>query len=187
MDDRERTTVLVSLLGELRKRKGWGGETHVQKAAFFLERMLGVPLGVDFVMYRYGPFSFELSSELSSMVSDRVIKLVPQPPYGPQLDLDEGSYQLREQFNETVAPYAKAIEFVAEELGDLGVVDLEPLSTALFVTPIGENGPIADPGTVEERVNKIRQLKPHITAAKARWAVRRIDDLIAKSRASQAL
>jgi hypothetical protein len=182
MEDNERAAVLVSLLQELRGYKGWGGETHIQKATFFLERLLGVPLGFDFIIYRYGPFSFDLSDELASMVSSRAIKLVPEPPYGPHLEPDEKADQLQAQFEDRLTAYKNAVSFVAAELGDLGVAELEPLSTALFVTPVAEDGPVADPNTVDERAAEIVRLKPHISSAKAKSSVRKIDKLIAKSK-----
>lgn len=182
MENNERNAVLVSLLQELRGYKGWGGETHMQKAAFFLERMMGVPLDFDFIIYRYGPFSFDLSEELASMVSDRSIRLVPEPPYGPHLEPDERARQLQAQFGEKVATYKTAVEFVASELGNLGVAELEPLSTALFVTPATEDGPVADPNTVEERAAEVVRLKPHINKYKAKSSVRKIDELILRAR-----
>src|ERR1035441_4963526 len=69
----QRMAVLTLLDREMLAKGSWCGETHIQKATYFLQELLGVDLGFEFVLYRHGPFSFELRDELSSMQADDIL------------------------------------------------------------------------------------------------------------------
>jgi hypothetical protein len=60
MNRLQRAVVLLSLLERLKERGSWCGETHLQKSAYFLQDMLSAPLGFDFILYKHGPFAFDL-------------------------------------------------------------------------------------------------------------------------------
>ena len=65
--DRVRNGVVITRLIEtLRERGSWCGETHVQKAAFFLQELMEVPTRFHFILYKHGPFSFDLRDELTA-------------------------------------------------------------------------------------------------------------------------
>jgi hypothetical protein len=64
-----------------------------------------------------------------------------------------------------------------EKLGNKGVVDLERLATALFVTRRAEPG-----ASVDERSTRLTALKPHISAESARTAVEEVDRIIEEAR-----
>ncbi len=85
MNRLQRAAILSTLAEELLEIGSWCGETHLQKATFFLQHMLKVPTEWDFVLYRYGPFSFELRDELTAMRADQLLELIPMQPYGPRL------------------------------------------------------------------------------------------------------
>src|ERR1039458_10326941 len=84
---RSQRAALITLLNrEMLKRGSWCGETHIQKAMFFLQDLLGVETDFEFVLYRHVPFSFELRDELSSMRADELLDLtVRREGYGPQM------------------------------------------------------------------------------------------------------
>ena len=59
MDRVRNGVVITKLIETLRERGSWCGETHVQKAAFFLQELMEVPMRFNFILYKHGPFSFE--------------------------------------------------------------------------------------------------------------------------------
>jgi len=65
MERFERESLLALLVEALNQRGSWSGSTHIQKSAFFLQDLGETPLDYDFVIYRYGPFSFELRDDLN--------------------------------------------------------------------------------------------------------------------------
>lgn len=158
MENNEKQAILLELLDQLRARHSWCGETHLQKAVYFLQQMAAVPIGYEFVLYKHGPFSFELKDEISAMVGDDTLKVVPQRfPYGPKLE--EGSFApvTKVQCDDAVKNYSEQIRQVSEKLGGKNVGDLERLATALYA--IKECSELADDNS---RAKQITQWKPHV-------------------------
>lgn len=172
MQTRQRQAVILALLEAMDKNGSWCGETHVQKETYFLEEMCEVPLGLEFILYKHGPFSFDLRDELTSMRADSLLKLIAQYPYGPRLIATETAQQLSANWPKTTARYKKSIDFVGSQLGSKGVAELEQLGTALYVTKeISKED-------VEERARRIQELKPHISDSEAHTAVEAIDKML---------
>jgi hypothetical protein len=79
VNDNDRSAILLDLAAQLREHGSWTGETHVQKAAYFLHELLGVPSGLRFVLYRHGPFSFDLRASLNKLEAWGGIQTEEQP------------------------------------------------------------------------------------------------------------
>lgn len=170
MDRLQRSALIIALIERLRDRGGWCGETHIQKAVYFLQEMMGVDLKYRFVIYRYGPYSFDLSDEITAMRADESLRLEARPPYGPRILTDQRGQRLKNEHASLVAANDQALGFVAERLGALGVAELERLATALFVTRETEV-----PSDIDARMSRLSALKPHITRDAAREAIATID------------
>ena len=171
-----RAALITQLIKAMRERGSWCGETHVQKAGLFLQDLLKVPLGLDFVLYKHGPYSFDLGAELTAMRADELVKLQPQRRYGPKIVPTERSDYVQDLYSKTVKKYRKEIEFVANTVGSKGVVELERLATALFITLR-----CIPPGTVDQRANELTRVKPHISKEDAQSAVYEVDEIIKKA------
>ncbi|MCA8937399.1 MAG: hypothetical protein KDB68_14465 [Planctomycetes bacterium] len=173
----QRAAVLASLLKHLEEKGSWCGETHMQKATYFLQGLLEVPLGYDFILYKHGPFSFDLSDELGRLEADYLIEEVSQPrPYGPSYRLaDDAWKKLTHWEGQTIARAEGSIGFVADHLGDKNVSELERLATALYATIDDRAGA---GNTVDARAKWIVGVKPHIALAQARDAVREVDSIM---------
>ncbi len=171
--------VLVGLARRLQDRGSWGGETHLQKAAYLLHELGGVPFDFDFILYKHGPFSFELRDELGTMRADRLLEREVQvPPYGPRFVVTDRGEELEERFGRTMERYRPALDWVADRLGDRGVMELERLATALWVTrELGETA------SVDERAGRLHQVKPHVSISDAADAIREIDEMLAEASA----
>lgn len=174
----QRAALLTELVEQMRAQNSWCGETHLQKATFFLQGLFDVDLGYEFIVYKHGPFSFDLRDELGELVSDRLIRYEPQlPPYGPRIAATEEGERVQNIYPRTLARHAAKIRFVAEKLDARGVVYLERLATALYVTlehpQAGQN----------ERVRSLRVLKPHIGEPAALQAVEEVDQIRAGAEA----
>ena len=148
--------LLTETAFKLRTMGSWCGETHMQKAVYFLQQLRNVPLGFTFVLYKHGPFSFELRDELTAMVADGFLELRAQWPYGPSLLSTPVGEELRLSFPKTLRKYGRDIDFVSEEFRDRNVNELEKLATALYVySEYAHDSP-------REQARILHQLKPHI-------------------------
>ena len=173
----QRDAVLLSLVDKLKAKGSWCGETHIQKATYFIQELFEIPLGFEFILYKHGPFSFDLSDELTAMRADMLLRLQPQlRPYGPSLVPMEGSKLIKEHFPSTLKKYNSHIKFVADQFGDKGVAELERMATALFVIKKFESEE-----DIESRATLITKLKPHVKIDEARDAVIKVDNIIKMS------
>lgn len=170
--------VIVTLVNEMAKHDGWCGETHIQKTSYFLKRLLGVPLTYDFIMYKHGPYSFNLHDDLAGMRAKRFLKTEPRYPYGPSYKQGRWGKALINKYPEAPAQYKRQIDFVATELGGKGVMELERLATAMFIT-LEEGYKLSN---ATKRARLICALKPHVPLGAARAAVQGVDDLREKAK-----
>jgi hypothetical protein len=168
----ERATLLVALTESLRANSSWAGETHLQKATYILERVLEVPVGFEFILYKHGPFSFELRNEIGSLRAEGFFEWeVKSERYGPSLKPGPMSGLLKQQFSSTVSVFNPQVDFVAAHLGNRNVASLERLATAIYVT-LDERAPI------NTRAKRINELKAHVSLPEAESAVVEADQLI---------
>lgn len=165
----EQSSLILSLAVALKQNGSWAGETHIQKGGYFLTNLLAVPTGVSFILYKHGPFSFELRELLTDMEALGFIKWNSVPPYGPSISEGQFAAQLRAKFAGLATQYERQVNFVAHHLGHRNVADLERLATALYVTEEGHQGPA--------RVMRIVQLKPHVEILLAEKAVEEFDQM----------
>jgi uncharacterized protein YwgA len=176
MERLQRSAVMLSLIEKLKANGSWCGETHIQKATYFLKELLGVPLNYEFTLYKHGPYSFDLTDEITAMRADSLLKLQPMYPYGPSYTLGESSALIKERFPKTTIKYQEQIEFVAQKLGPNNVASLERLATALYVTL---NEEMCE---MDDRADCITDIKPHIPIEDAREAVTTVDRIIEEAR-----
>lgn len=175
MDRIKKAALITRLIKQLRKRGSWCGETHVQKAIFFLQEAFHVPLGFKFILYKHGPFSFDLRDELSSLRADELIRFDPQWPYGPRISPTDRAKYVESLRKQTVQRYTRPIDFVAKKLGPKSVTELERIATAFFISKHVDSA-----FSVDERAKRLTELKPHISFDEAKSAVEEVEHLLAK-------
>jgi len=172
MDSYNRSALLVALADDLRKKGSWCGETHLQKATYFLQTLQKVPVGFEFILYKHGPFSFELRDALTSMRADGLFDLHAQWPYGPTLILTEKSKRLRRACSQTLQKYQKRLNFVSDRLATKNVSDLERLATALYIWIESSSK------SETQRAKRLHSLKPHVSQEESLEAVKVVDEII---------
>ena len=166
MNRPRRIAVLSALAEKLLLKGSWCGETHLQKATYFLQELIGVPTDFEFILYKHGPFSFDLRDELMAMRAEGFFKLhVREERYGPSMLPTERSKHLRDKYPKTLGQFEKQIDFVAERLGAKNAAKLEQLATGLYAT-------LKQPEELPETLAKwIAEMKPHVSFDEAMVAV----------------
>lgn len=180
MDRLKKAALLTALAENLRKRGSWCGETHLQKATFFLQELQKVPIGFDFILYKHGPFSFELRDELTAMRADGLFDLLQHWPYGPTLIPTPKSKYVRQQFSKTLEKYQKQLNFVGDQLGRQNVSDLEKLATALYIRIEGSSK------SESQRAKYLHSLKPHISLDDSLRAVKTVEGIVKRTKTASA-
>lgn len=168
--------IVGQVVQQLKAHGSWCGETHIQKTAFVAKDVLGVPLSASFVLYKHGPYSFDLNGILGSMRADRVLALVPQGSYGPSFTIEPAMEMVFHQFQNELGRLTQKIQHVANFFGPKNVADLERIATAIFIT-------IKSPrDSVEARTTELNRLKPHIAVPTALSAVVEADHFLLTAR-----
>lgn len=166
-----RRALLIALIRAMRRAESRTDETHIQKCVYFLNHLMGVSTGHPFVLYKHGPYSFELHDELTAMRIRLLLELVPRAPYGPSFVLGPFAERLHQRFSRTISANMVALEFVAKRLAPSDIGDLERLATALYVKT---RNPDAKP---DQLAKILVNLKPHIPPPLATAAVEEINSL----------
>lgn len=168
----QKAVILADLADRMRDHGSWCGETHIQKAVYFLQELLKVPLDYRYILYKHGPFSFDLRDEITEFRVYEIFRLEPRPiPYGPSLRPTTNAEELKSRFPYTLENYGKHLAFVANVLGGKGVADLERLATALYVSLEAKNG------ETSARAKRLHALKPHVGLGLALNAVKEVDEM----------
>ncbi|MGC8642972.1 MAG: hypothetical protein ACP5XB_24200 [Isosphaeraceae bacterium] len=174
MNRLQRAAILVELADRLLQHGSWCGETHLQKSVYILQELFRVPTDFEFIFYKFGPYSFDLSEDLTALRADYLVELrIRRPSYGPSLVPTQTSQEFRKRYPVTLGKYSEQLEFIARALGQKGVSELERVSTALFVS--------REPGSdqsVEGRARRVVALKPHVSLSQAIDAVRELDRIV---------
>jgi hypothetical protein len=172
MKTEKKAAILAELVEQMTDRGSWCGETHIQKAVFCLQELAKVPMGYNFVLYKHGPFSFDLRDDITEFRVYDLFQLEPRSvPYGPSLRLTNNVKELKERFPKTLKKFRPCVSFVAKLVDKRGVAELERLATALFVTKKHPKG------SLEYRTKTINELKPHVSLELAQKAVKEIDEI----------
>jgi len=169
MTESQREVVLLDFVRRLKEGGSWCGETHIQKTTYFLQEFMKVPLDLNYIFYKHGPFSFELNDRLTALRGNDLVELRSHPPYGPHLHASASAIKYLEHFPQTIGNYESAMDFVVQKLAAKNVADLERLSTALYVRM---EMPNADERTLSAEMNR---LKPHVSIQDASESLRQVE------------
>ena len=133
MSASDRTAIVLYTMQSLKGEGSWCGETHVQKALFLCQAVTSVPSDFKFILYKHGPYSFELSEHLQGLIADDLVYVVPtRPPYGPTLGISEEARSIAARLDPSSSVAAR-IAFMSKKLSQKGVAELEKLATAVYV------------------------------------------------------
>jgi hypothetical protein len=136
------------------------------KCIYFLQTLRDVPLGYHFRLYTYGPFDADVLSDLS--LAERLGAIhseLLQYAGGHRYEIRAGdkAEQVRERARPFLDRYQDDIGWVVRSFGDRSARDLETVSTLVFVDRSAvEHG---DRLTLDELVQKVHDVKPHLTVS----------------------
>jgi hypothetical protein len=166
-----RCALVVKLAKRLRECGSWCGETHLQKAMYIIQDLSKANFGYKFVIYKDGPYSFDLNNELSAMRASNILEFqFPKDGYGPSIAPTRFGDKLLGLHEENIAQYAPIIDFLADWFSAREVRYLEKIATAYYVTTKNPRVPPA------ERAKRLNSLKPHVDILAAEEAVRIVDE-----------
>jgi uncharacterized protein YwgA len=129
MEDELRREIVLSVISGMPSL----GKTKLQKSLYFLQESLDVPLGFDFVMYHYGPYSQDINNVLTEMSAHDKIRM------SGYLHGDWVGYQIQPNEEENItlpSKYAEQIELIVAFFKNLDAEETELCATIHFVKAI---------------------------------------------------
>ena len=167
MERLQKATLISEMLNRMIDKGSWGGETHLQKCAFFLQEMRNVPTGYLFQLHMYGPYSFDLSDELVRLRGVGMMLLIPRNN-GSGLKVSKLGQSLRKHFPRTLEKYSDDIDFVTDNFGDLNASELGKLATAYHFI-------LQDKDSSDEDIaKKVNKVKSHILISEGMEAAKMV-------------
>jgi hypothetical protein len=166
-----RCSLVVELANRLRAKGSWCGETHLQKALYIIQDLSKSNFGYKFVIYKHGPYSFELNSELTAMRAMNILEFqFPKEGYGPRIAPTSFGERVYKSNEENIRAFFPIITFLTDWFAGSDVRYLEKVATAYYVTKKNPRDPAI------ERARKLNSLKPHVDIPAAEEAVRIVDE-----------
>lgn len=166
-----RCALVVETAKRLRARGSWCGETHLQKALYILQDMSKSSFGYKFVIYKHGPYSFELNNELAAMRAANILEFVfPREGYGPRIVTTAFGDRVLQANEENIRGFEPLIDFLSDWFATSDVRHLERVATAYYITQKNPRAPALS------RAQKLNSLKPHVDIHAAEEAVRIVDE-----------
>jgi uncharacterized protein YwgA len=149
-----RVAAIVALVQGAQTRLG---KTQMQKLVYFLQDHR-VPLEYEYEIYRYGPYSFDLSHDLGSLDSLSILN-VENDPGGFGFHISIGKFA--EKFK-LESKYQKKVEKVINDFGLNTPAQLEVKATIHFVHSVVKEA-VSSAKMKSEVITKVRALKPRFS------------------------
>lgn len=162
-------TWVAAVTSALRRHGSWAGRVHLHKHLYLMKELGLADPPFDFVLYQYGPYSYELDNQIAQMeLYGYLRKSFPQSGYGPQYALSKLGIHEADQLDDASK---SAIDQVASKIGTASSQGLELQATCLWVE---RHEGIDDDVKVIERVKKIKPRYDEERIRQALDAVRRL-------------
>ncbi|MBX6320575.1 MAG: hypothetical protein IRY94_01990 [Rhodospirillaceae bacterium] len=155
-----RLAVIVSLLEHVQPSAL--GRTALMKCLYLLEAMRGVQLGYHFRLYTYGPFDSDVLDDLTyaerlgAVVSDAKLY---SAGYGYEIRPGPKAVEVRDRAQGFLAGVGDDIAWIAAHFAPRSAVELETLSTLVFVDRAASGRRI----DLDEIVDRVHGIKPRLS------------------------
>lgn len=173
MDKWDKRALVLALIDALRASGSRCGETHVQKSFYVLQTMSKVPSNFNFILYKHGPFSFDLQEFLHELRGDNLIADMPTGlPYGTMLAVTPQGKQIESLRADLINRYKRLFQTISERFGKKTVRDLERIATAFYVMQE------LPKSSVKDQAQRITFHKKHVRLDEAEQALVEANDLL---------
>lgn len=169
MEDIKDIAKTLQLIDSLYLAGSWCGETNIQKTIYLAQAITKINFNYNFILYKHGPFSFELRSDLASFRAEGFLSFVTDVKYGPRLIVTPIGKKIISHFPKTIKEVTDKFDFIIKNFGQKKVTELERLGTACMIT-------LEKPNVEKSsRAEELIKLKPHISKTDAIAALDEID------------
>jgi uncharacterized protein YwgA len=141
------------------------GKTSIMKLIYILQQVYEVPLGYEYALYTYGPYSPEVMNDIdyARQIDAISVNSVTYSPglEGYQLETTGNSKREIKKAQDFINLYKEQIEKTTNQFGNRNAKELELIATIIYLCDAYEtNGLNVD---VEAISKKVHEIKPHFS------------------------
>jgi len=134
------------------------GKIRMQKLVYFLQWIFNVPLGYDYKMHYYGPYSDELNDDLIAMQMNNNLEIGADPSgYGYHIIPGTEAVTTRD---EILGKYSENISKCLSEFDKFNPNELEIISTLHFAKYVAG---VPDEDKIIEKTSMLKPVFPKVT------------------------
>jgi uncharacterized protein YwgA len=163
--DWRKDEIIISVIRNLKENGSLCCKTHIIKTLYLLKATKRIDMPFDFILYKHGPYSFDVEDSLALMKSYGAIEEddTKSGIYGESLKLGDNA-DFPKKFVQLKNSELDAISEICKITGNKGVKELERLATSAWIV---DDEKISNPEKIASRVH---ELKPHINKKQAKDA-----------------
>ncbi len=149
------------------------GRTALMKLLFLLTAVRDVPVGYRFRMYTYGPFDAEVLSDVDYAARLDVLSIEAERypnGYGYLIRLGPEAQTIMDRARPFLDEHRRDIDWVTGNFASLSAVDLELLSTIVYVNRKHRVS------SLDEIVDIVKDIKPRFSKESIRQETKRLQE-----------
>lgn len=149
---------IIAYIAKATQEKGALGKKALQKLLHLSHELRGVPVGYQFNLYTYGPFSRELAGDVDLLDSMGLISVhFDASRNGYEIKPVEKSEEIISKSEGFLSPIKEDIDFIVDRFGGRLAKELELSSMVTFILK-NKMVDISDDSAV---IDKFLEIKPH--------------------------
>ncbi|GMV88921.1 MAG: hypothetical protein AMXMBFR81_18520 [Chthonomonas sp.] len=166
MSGSESFAVILRAVRGLNGVGSWTGKTHVIKSLYIASTRARLPF--EFVLFKHGPYSFDLNDAIESMSAVELLDVQSTPPYGVKLAPGRMEAAIDPALEDEVS---QAVDQAVGAVGCSEVKELEAFATSIWVAERGQT-------TQDEAawLRAVKELKPHLDDRMVTEAIKKAKD-----------
>lgn len=169
----------MSLISQIVSQRPSLGKTAMMKFIFILQQVYKAPLGYDYEIYTYGPYSAEVMEDIQLAVDYNAISIdtiiFPSGHFGYELKPTDKTESMVAAEQEFVCSYNDSISEVIRLFGNKTAKELELSSTIIYIYNNYYHNNWDN--SIEEVTQSVKDIKPHFDVALIRDEYGRLDDM----------
>lgn len=169
----------LGIISKLAEQKPGLGKTAMMKYIFLLQSVYKLPLGYEFDIYTYGPYSSEVMEDIDLARSFEVISIkdinYPMGQSGFEINPSRNGREAITEVEEFIVGYNDVINQVIEKFGDMKAKELELITTIVYMyqTYLKNNISI----TIDNISQNVKDIKPHFHIEEIKNQYEALDNL----------
>jgi len=133
-NDQKKQALVLFIVRKLSEQKGWHGPVFVQRFIYLLQELLDVPLDLFFILYKHGPYSFELAETLTFLTANYLLEFkLPLNHLSPTLVPGKHAAYYDKKFKAEMDAINPRVTWLITKVNDMDFGKLTLLTFALYV------------------------------------------------------